>query len=95
MLLVLVCQHRLFATMPLRRMPLAPLLLPNPLDRTRASPGQYTQFCEKTNGNGRILMEQWLGEVGCGDDEIFATPLPNPCSINIGPFATFHAFISS
>ena len=92
MLLILVCRNSLFATAPLRRMPLAPLLLLNPLDRTRASRGRYTQFCEKTNGNGRILTEQRLGEIGCGNDEIFAIPLPSPSSINIGPFSTFNAY---
>ena len=92
MLLILVWRQSLFATMPLRRMPLTPLLLPNPVDRTRASRGQYTQVCEKINGNGRILTEQRLGEVGCSDDEIFATPLPSPSSINIEPFSTFNAY---
>jgi len=63
MLLILVCRHSLFATMLLRRMPLAPLLLPNSLDRTRDSRCIKLHFCEKNNGNGQKLTEQWLGKL--------------------------------
>ena len=83
MLLILVCQHRLFATTPLRRMPLAPLMLPNPVDRTHEIRDHNPRFCKKTNANRAILIEQRLGEVGCGDDEFFCYPLPSSKSINI------------
>ena len=84
-----------FGTMPLRFIRLEALIVSKLLDWPYDSRYHELRFCEKTDGNGPLLMNLWLGEVQWWNGEFQSQYSPSPYNVNSWPFFTNYAYYCS